>query len=444
MRILGEGNNGLYTNEWLLADTKTNEIAMFELGTHKTRLWRSSKDEWFGGTEGFYWGCNNAKDLQVRLETVPGLEGRPANVVFHPSDRDRTWLQLFDRKKGTIDADFGFLAFTTPPLAASHSLDAKFTTTAMARELTTWAKFGPPLGHAWEPTDGRAAAVPRASAPLIANDWTLLRARPAPTKERHAGGGRPRPDRRPRPTRAITRRPRAAPGLARDDPARRATPTPGWPPRSPTTRRSSPSSSRSRPMRRMASSPAADQDRLDVALFGPTSRYLAAVARRGGKDIPLSETRADLRSDEWYDIAAGKGVLVLAELRKTMGDAAFLDFMDDFGRAHAGRPAAHGRVLRRGREGPRQAPGLDQGRLAQRRRPGEARRRRPGPPRLRPVLGGRLLRAPARRDPDRLRHPRRGRRPARGRRHAPAQARRPLGQHPAYRSRPTATSPTTS
>src|ERR1022692_796282 len=25
---------------------------------------------WFGGTEGFYWGDNNAKDLNVRLEYV--------------------------------------------------------------------------------------------------------------------------------------------------------------------------------------------------------------------------------------------------------------------------------------------------------------------------------------------------------------------------------------
>ena len=159
--ILGEGNNGLYTNEWLLADTKTNEIAMFELGTHRSRLWRSSRNEWFGGTPGFYWGCNNAKDLHVRLETVPALDGRPANVVFHPSDRDRTWLQLFDRKNKAIDVDFGFLAFTTPPLSASHSLDAKFTTTSMARELTTWAKFGPPMGSAWEPTDAGTATVPR-------------------------------------------------------------------------------------------------------------------------------------------------------------------------------------------------------------------------------------------------------------------------------------------
>ena len=118
VRILQEGNNGLYTNEWLLADIKTGEVAMYELGTHKSRLWRSSRNEWYGDTKGFYWGCNNAKDLEVRLETVPGLSGRPANVVFHPSDRDRTWLQLFDQKKGTMNADFGTLAFTTPPLAA--------------------------------------------------------------------------------------------------------------------------------------------------------------------------------------------------------------------------------------------------------------------------------------------------------------------------------------
>ena len=100
VEILTTANNGLYTNEWLLGDTKTNEIAMFELGTHKNKLWRSSKNEWLGGTKGFYWGCNNTKDLDVRLETVASLEGKPANVVFHPSDRDRTWLRLFGEAQG--------------------------------------------------------------------------------------------------------------------------------------------------------------------------------------------------------------------------------------------------------------------------------------------------------------------------------------------------------
>ena len=100
VEILKKDNNGLYTNEWLLGDINTNEIAMFELGTHKSKLYRSSKNEWFGGTEGFYWGCNNTKDLEVRLETIASVEGRPANVVFRPSDRDIAWLKLYQQAQG--------------------------------------------------------------------------------------------------------------------------------------------------------------------------------------------------------------------------------------------------------------------------------------------------------------------------------------------------------
>ena len=72
---LGTRNNGLYTNEWMMGDAKTNEIAMYDLGTNHTRLWRSSKNEWFGDTPGFYWGDNNAKDLDVRLEDYPDPQG---------------------------------------------------------------------------------------------------------------------------------------------------------------------------------------------------------------------------------------------------------------------------------------------------------------------------------------------------------------------------------
>jgi hypothetical protein len=83
----------------------------------------------------------------------------------------------------------------------------------------------------------------------------------------------------------------------------------------------------------------ADQERLEAALFAPTSRYLRAVNRLGGRDIPLAEIRADLRSDEWYDISSSKGVIILAQLRKTLGDQCFIKLMDDFGRSHAGRGA---------------------------------------------------------------------------------------------------------
>jgi hypothetical protein len=334
VRILKQGNNGLYTNEWILADTKINEIAMFELGTHQSHLWRSSRNEWFGGTTGFYWGCNNAKDLNVRLETAPSTAGRPFNVVFHPSDRDRTWLQLFDRKNKTINVDFGFQAFTTPPLAASHSLDAKFTTTAMVRELSTWAKFGPPLGSTWEPTDAERGRFPGMH-PLIANDWTVLRADP-PAAD---------PPQGVKPVDLARTRSRA------DDAHEGSRElAPAWhgtilPKTDADTWLSAAFAEYERIVAEEhalqapahgGSLSARAREQIAVSLFAPISRYLAAVARRGGSDLPLSETRADLRSDEWYDIASGKGVLVLAELRTVMGDGPFESFMDEFGRTHAG------------------------------------------------------------------------------------------------------------
>ena len=166
-------NNGLYSNEWLLGDTKTGEVAMFELGTHTHKLWRSSKHEFPGGTEGFYWGCNNTKDLEVRKETAPSLAGKPANMVFHPRSRDVAWQQLFAADRGRIDAEFGFKAFSTPPLAAFPSCDAKFTTTALAKELKSWALFGPPLGRTWDATPEETRRLSDIK-PLVPNDWALV------------------------------------------------------------------------------------------------------------------------------------------------------------------------------------------------------------------------------------------------------------------------------
>ena len=40
MQILKDSNNGLYTNEWLFGDIKTNEIAMLFVGFNQNRLWQ--------------------------------------------------------------------------------------------------------------------------------------------------------------------------------------------------------------------------------------------------------------------------------------------------------------------------------------------------------------------------------------------------------------------
>ncbi len=333
--ILKEGNNGLYTNEWLLGDVKNNEIAMFELGTHKTKLYRSSKNEWFGGTPGFYWGCNNTKDLDVRLETIASTEGRPANAVFHPSDRDRKWLQLYDQNKGKIDAGFGKLAFTTPPLAAYHSADAKFTTTDMAKQLKTWALFGAPLGRTWQPTIEERKNFPDIQ-PLVGNPWAVLTANPPEGKSvplavdlHDAETGKRITEGRKQP--ADTTTVAAWHGTilpATDADIWLASAFAGY----------EPIAALENAYRKQGngSLTPAEKDRVAVQLFGRKADY--SLGARASKEKPLNRTVSDMRRDGWYRVASGKGVLLLHELRGKLGAEKFDAIMDAFGRANAGKP----------------------------------------------------------------------------------------------------------
>lgn len=144
VKLLRTGNNGLYTNEWIIGDAKNNEIAMFELGTNHTKLWRSSKNEWFGGTTGFYWGDNNAKDLQVNLELNPDPHGEPGYIPYIPGPRDLAWMDLYKTYRGRIDEQFAFKAFDGAPLVAASTIDAKVATAGMANHMLVWAEFGRP------------------------------------------------------------------------------------------------------------------------------------------------------------------------------------------------------------------------------------------------------------------------------------------------------------
>jgi hypothetical protein len=335
--ILKEGNNGLYTNEWLLADTKTNEIAMFELGTRKSKLWRSGKDEWFGGTTGFYWGCNNTKDLEVRLETIASVEERPAALAFRPSDRDKMWLKLYDRHKGKIDADFGKLAFTTAPLAAHPSLDAKFTTTEMAKELKTWALFGPPLGRTWEPTSEERDNHLEIR-PLVSNPWTILHAG-APAQNKVEG---PSPEDLPgtlkpvtpltKETLTIKQKPQTKPAWygtifpKTDADVWLATGFANY------ERIVALDKSQRKEIDRHSED---DCDKVALALFPYRAEY--ELGSRAGGDVALSKIRSDLRRDEWYRIASGKGVLLLHTLREKIGAETFDEVMTRFGKENAGK-----------------------------------------------------------------------------------------------------------
>jgi hypothetical protein len=174
---LTERNNGLYTNEWLIGDAKNNEIAMYELGTYRTKLWRSSKNEWFGGTEGFYWGCNNAKDLNVRLEYAPDPRGETQYLPYLSTPRDRKWVELYGKNKGEIDEQFAFTAFRTPPLVAASTMDAKVTDSEMASRMMVWALLGKPNEREWVPNDWQKQMYERNEG-LYASGYHLFQANP--------------------------------------------------------------------------------------------------------------------------------------------------------------------------------------------------------------------------------------------------------------------------
>ena len=147
-------------------------------GHAQDKLWRSGKGEWFGGTEGFYWGCNNAKDLEVARDRR--RHGRPANLVFHPADRDKKWVELYRSNVGNMDETFAKTAFTTPPLCSSWSVDAKFTSYELAKDLLSIGTFGPPLGQTWSPRPRNPASSKRfaRSRAIPGRSWREAHRRP--------------------------------------------------------------------------------------------------------------------------------------------------------------------------------------------------------------------------------------------------------------------------
>jgi hypothetical protein len=332
VKYLTEHNNGLYTNEWLLADVNTNEIAMFDLGTHRSKLWRSSKGEWFGNTPGFYWGCNNAKDLDVRLETIASLKDRPANVIFRPSARDIAWQKLYRKHKGKIGVEFAKEAFTTPPIASYPSLDAKFTTTDLAKKLRSWALFGPPLGRTWQPAEAERQRYADIK-PLVSNPWTILHAAPPPRRKTDG---------------LAVDLPRGVKAVAAAAPEP-LVPVPAW------TGTLFPQGdgdvwlttafaeyerlfARAKMLRAKSGKATANamaRENLAVDLFGYRSSYLAAA--RASADVPLAKIVASTEEDAWYRIASGKGVLLLHALRERLGDDAFEKGMRTFGEENAGK-----------------------------------------------------------------------------------------------------------
>ncbi|MBS1854837.1 MAG: peptidase C45 [Acidobacteria bacterium] len=91
-RIMKDGNNGGYANNWLVADRKNNEVASLELGLKNVTLQRTK--------DGFFVGSNFPVDPKLAKEETDFNLDDPS---LSNNARHVRWLQLMAENKGKID-----------------------------------------------------------------------------------------------------------------------------------------------------------------------------------------------------------------------------------------------------------------------------------------------------------------------------------------------------
>ena len=92
VKIMLDGNNGGYANDWLIGDRKTGEIAQFELGLKAYKVWRTKN--------GFFVGSNFTSDPTVtKLDTTFNVN----DPTMSPNARHSRWDELMKEYKGKID-----------------------------------------------------------------------------------------------------------------------------------------------------------------------------------------------------------------------------------------------------------------------------------------------------------------------------------------------------
>ena len=93
VRIIKEGNNGGYANDWLIGDRKTGEIAYLELGLKHTPLWRTK--------DGYFVSSNFPRDPKVMAEETPNFDSH--DLSSSANARRVRWEELMKQNQGQID-----------------------------------------------------------------------------------------------------------------------------------------------------------------------------------------------------------------------------------------------------------------------------------------------------------------------------------------------------
>jgi len=142
-------NNGLYTCEWLIGDTKTGEIASIELALFNTPIKRTNN--------GFYWSCNVPHDPKVQRETLLGVTERfPLSSKLIPgiyaNPVAEKFMEIEKEYYGEVDINVAKKIMATDPICRTRT-DCKITDSELMEKLGLLAHMGNPNGSQWNPTD---------------------------------------------------------------------------------------------------------------------------------------------------------------------------------------------------------------------------------------------------------------------------------------------------
>jgi hypothetical protein len=96
VRIIKEGNNGGYANDWLIGDRKTGEIGYLELGLKNTPLWRTK--------DGYFVSSNFARDPKLIHDETSGFN--PDDKSSSMNARHARADEMVQQAKGKIDVEF--------------------------------------------------------------------------------------------------------------------------------------------------------------------------------------------------------------------------------------------------------------------------------------------------------------------------------------------------
>jgi len=139
VRIIEQGNNGGYANDWLIGDRKTNEIAYLELGLRHTPLWRSK--------DGYFISSNFARDPGV-IKDETDFDSN--NAGTSPNARHARWEELMKENKGKIDVNMAeqflsdhFDAYEKKQEANERTLCGHGETSGRGIEVWDWPAYYP-------------------------------------------------------------------------------------------------------------------------------------------------------------------------------------------------------------------------------------------------------------------------------------------------------------